>query len=94
MVRKLTHMGVFESGGQNYLFVEQGGWRWKSVFQLKHDDDGKYKLEELPADRPDVFRDAILSTKAYSRERRQYVRFVDRATLEFLSDENRSGAEK
>ena len=84
MVRSVSFLGVFESSGQPYLFVEQGGDAWKSVFRLMGSRDTGFKLAALKANRTGIFVDALRSTMAYSAERRSHARFLDRSTIQFV----------
>ena len=84
MVRSVSFLGVFESSGQPYLFVEQGRDAWKSVFRLEGSQDTRFDLAPLTAIRTGIFVDALRSTMAYSAERRSHARFIDRSTIQLV----------
>ena len=82
----VTYLGIFDSGGVNYLLVEQGRQRWKSAFRLVDSSDSGFELVRVEADRVRVFADGLRSTMAYSVERGAYVRFLDQETIEFIPE--------
>ncbi len=81
-----SYLGIFVSGGTNYLLVEQGRQAWKSVFRLADSVDDGLELVPVKADRPRVFADGLRSTMAYSPERGAYARFRDQETIEFIPE--------
>ena len=87
-VNSVGFIRVFTSGGEHYLFVEGSSGVWKAVFHIEALPRG-FELSPQSADQPDVFRDASISTMAFSAERGALVRYIDRQTLEFVPVESR-----
>ena len=83
----VLYLGVFRSGGADYLLVEQRNKdHWKSVFELAGSRDRGFELVAVKSDRIRVFVDGLRSTMAYSAERGAYARFLDRKTIEFIPE--------
>lgn len=87
LVNSAGFVRVFESGGDQYLFVEGSLGVWKAVFRITALATG-YDLLPQSADQLAVFRDALRSTMAFSVERGASVRYVDRRMLEFIPVES------
>lgn len=86
LVSSLAYLGVFQSGGYGYVFVEQGKEAWKAVFRLTTSVVGAADLVAQRGHDPALFEDAIKSTMAYSAERRAFVRVVGPDQYGFVSD--------
>ena len=82
----VSYLGIFSSGGSNYLLIEQGREAWKSAFALKGSRRKGFELVPVKADQARVFADGLRSTMAYSAERGAYARFLDRETIEFVPE--------
>jgi len=87
-VNSVGFVRVFTSGGEHYLFVEGSSGVWKAVFNIAALPGG-FDLSPQSADQPDVFRDALSSTMAFSAERGALVRYIDRQMLEFAPVKSR-----
>ena len=83
LVNSVGFVRVFTSGGERYVFLEESQGVWKAVFLVSALPSG-YDLVPQSAGQPDVFRDALRSTMAFSVERGAWVRYVDRRMLEFI----------
>ena len=82
----VSYLGIFSSGGSNYLLIEQGREAWKSAFALKGSRRKGFELVPVKADQARVFADGLRSTMAYSAERGAYARFLDQQTIEFVPE--------
>ena len=83
----VSYLGIFASGGANYLLIEQGRMAWKSAFAFEGSRRKGFELVAVTADRARTFSDGLRSTMAYSAERGAYARFLDRETIEFVPAE-------
>ena len=82
----LWFLSVFESGGKAYIFMENRSM-WKRVLEPQPLPEGGYTLESLRLYDLRIFRDAIRSTLAYSKDLNQYVRSVDEYTREWMTED-------